>query len=300
MGKIEEFFDIKEDLGKGAFSVVKLAVNKKTGERVAVKVIDKKAASTTQDEQRLKTEVEILKKVSHPNIVCLKDLYETNEKLYLVMELVTGGELFDKIVEKGQYSEKDASVIVKKMLQAVEYLHSIKIAHRDLKPENLLLKGEGVDTDVMISDFGLSKIIGVESMMETACGTPYYVAPEVLNANGYDKEVDLWSVGVITYLLLCGFPPFYGESLPEVFEQIMKAEFDFPEPYWTDISKEAKDLICKLLVVDSKKRLTATQALTHPWIQNGGPDKKLNIKSDKAIQYSSQRKLISQGKLIKK
>jgi len=300
MGKIEEFFDIKEDLGKGAFSVVKLAINKKTGERVAVKVIDKKAASTTQDEQRLKTEVEILKKVSHPHIVCLKDLYETSEKLYLVMELVTGGELFDKIVEKGQYSEKDASVIVRKMLQAVEYLHSIKIAHRDLKPENLLLKGEGGDTEVMISDFGLSKIIGVESMMETACGTPYYVAPEVLNANGYDKEVDLWSVGVITYLLLCGFPPFYGESLPEVFEQIMKAEYDFPEPYWTDISKEAKDLISKLLVVDSKKRLTATQALAHPWVQNGGPDHKLNIKSDKAIQYSSQRKLISQGKLLKK
>jgi len=299
MSRIEDTYEIKEDLGKGAFSVVKLGVNKKTGERVAIKCIDKKAASTEQDEKRLKTEVEILKKVKHDNIVCLKDLFETSEKLYLVMEIVTGGELFDKIVEKGQYSEKDASVIVGKMLSAVEYLHSVNIAHRDLKPENLLLKGGVVDTDVMLSDFGLSKIIGVESMMETACGTPYYVAPEVLSATGYDKEVDLWSVVVITYLLLCGFPPFYGESLPEVFEQIMKAEYDFPEPYWTDISKEAKDLIGKLLVVDAKKRLTATQALQHPWIKVGGPNKVLNIKSDKAVQYSSQRKLLSQSKVTK-
>jgi len=155
---LQDVYDLKEDLGKGAFSIVKLGVNKKSGEKVAVKIIDKKAAATEQDEKRLKTEVEILKKVNHPNIVCLKDMFETNEKLYLVMELVTGGELFDKIVEKGQYSEKDASVIVKKMLSAVEYLHSVKIAHRDLKPENLLLKA-GNDTDVMLSDFGLSKII---------------------------------------------------------------------------------------------------------------------------------------------
>jgi len=295
--RIEDVYDIKDELGKGAFSVVKLAIHKTTGEKVAVKIIDKKAASTQQDEQRLKTEVEILKKVKHTNIVCLKDMYESNEKLCLVMELVTGGELFDKIVEKGQYTEKDASVVVKNIVSAVEYLHSINIAHRDLKPENLLLKAGKNDTDVMLSDFGLSKIIGVESMMETACGTPYYVAPEVLSATGYDKEVDLWSVGVITYLLLCGFPPFYGESLPEVFEQIMKAEFDFPDPYWTEISKDAKDFISKLLVVDSKKRLTATQSLQHSWIVKGGPDRPLNITSDKAMQYNSQRKLLSQTKI---
>jgi len=300
MSNIHDVYDIKDELGKGAFSVVFLAVNKKTGEKVAVKTIDKKAASTVQDQNRLKTEVEILKKVSHPNIVCLKDMFETSEKLYLIMELVTGGELFDKIVEKGQYSEKDASVIVKNLISAVEYLHSASIAHRDLKPENLLLKGGANDTDVMLSDFGLSKVVGVESMMDTACGTPYYVAPEVLSATGYDKEVDLWSAGVITYLLLCGFPPFYGESLPEVFEQIMKAEFDFPDPYWTNISNDAKDLIKKLLVVDAKKRLTASQALQHPWLLKGGPDTKLNVKSEKATQYSSQRRLLSQAKLGKK
>jgi len=277
MSKITDVYDIKEELGKGAFSVVKLVVNKTTGEKAAVKIIDKKSCTTEQDAKRLKTEVEILKKVNHPNIVGLKDMYETDSELYLVIELVTGGELFDKIVEKGQYTEKEASVIIHKLLEAIVYLHKINIAHRDLKPENLLLKSTN-DTEVMLSDFGLSKIVGQESMMETACGTPYYVAPEVLSATGYDKEVDLWSVGVITYLLLCGFPPFYGESLPEVFEQIMKAEFEFPAPYWTDISAEAKDLISKLLVVDPKKRLSGADALKHPWIVNGGSSKQLNVK----------------------
>jgi len=215
MAKITDNYDIKDELGKGAFSIVKAAVNKKTGEKVAVKIINKaKAANSEADAKRLQTEVEILKKVKHPNIISLKDMYETSEELYLIMELVTGGELFDKIVEKGQYSEKEAAAMVKKILSAVDYLHQNNIAHRDLKPENLLLKGVD-DTEVMISDFGLSKIVGVQSMMDTACGTPYYVAPEVLSASGYDKEVDLWSIGVITYLLLCGFPPFYGETSPK-------------------------------------------------------------------------------------
>jgi len=270
------------------------AVNKSTKEEVAVKVIDKKKASSEQDAARLKTEVDILKKVRHPNVVCLKDLFETKENLYLVMELVTGGELFDKIVEKGSYTEKDASTIVKKILSAIDYLHSTGIVHRDLKPENLLLKGND-DTDVMLSDFGLSKIVGKDALMETACGTPYYVAPEVLAATGYDREVDLWSVGVITYLLLCGFPPFYGDSLPEVFEQIMKADFDFPEPYWNDISKEAKDFIQKLLVVDAKVRLTAQQAMQHTWILKGGPANPLSIKP----KLQETKKMMSQKQVNK-
>lgn len=293
---INDTYEIKNEIGKGAFSVVFLAQNKQTGEKVAVKTIDKQQAKETQDDKRLKTEVAILKQVKHPNIVSLKDLFETNDKLYLVMELVTGGELFDKIVEKGQYTEKDASAIVKKILSAVQYLHGLNIAHRDLKPENLLLRDN--DTDVLLSDFGLSKIIDEKTMLTTACGTPYYVAPEVLSASGYDKEVDLWSIGVITYLLLCGFPPFYGESLPEVFEQIMKAEYDFPDPYWTEVTKEAKDFISKLLVVDAKKRLTSEQALAHPWIQSGGSDKVLNIKSEME-KYNSQRKLQSMSKIKK-
>eukprot|EP01117_Protostelium_nocturnum_P012262 TRINITY_DN450_c1_g1_i1.p1 TRINITY_DN450_c1_g1~~TRINITY_DN450_c1_g1_i1.p1 ORF type:complete len:348 (-),score=97.94 TRINITY_DN450_c1_g1_i1:158-1051(-) len=284
-----EAYDMKQELGKGAFSVVHLAINKKTGENCAVKIIDKTVANAEADERRLKNEVEILKKVKHPNVIGLIDIFETSENLYLVMELVTGGELFDKIVEKGQYTERDAATIVQKMLSAVEYLHSNNIAHRDLKPENLLLK-KGDDTGVMLSDFGLSKIVDENARLQTACGTPYYVAPEVLSASGYDLEVDLWSVGVITYLLLCGFPPFYGESLPEVFEQIMKADFDFPDPYWTEVSDDAKDFISKLLVVEPKKRPTAKEAQQHTWIKKLGQDKKLNI-NPKLEKFNSTRRM---------
>jgi len=236
--------------------------------------------------------------VHHPNIGGLKDVFETKEKVYLVMELVTGGELFDKIVEKGSFTEKEAVGIVRKILGAVRYLHNNGIAHRDLKPENLLVKSED-ETEVMLSDFGLSKIIGEETMMQTACGTPYYVAPEVLSASGYGQEVDCWSVGVITYLLLCGFPPFFGESLPEVFEQIMKAEFNFPNPYWAEISAEAKDFICKLLVVEAEKRLTAASALEHPWLAKGGSESKLDVKAQ-ITKFNSVRRLQSQKQLAEK
>jgi len=162
---------------------------------------------------------------------------------------------------------------VRKIVSAIEYLHKQNIAHRDLKPENLLVKSVEDDTEVKIADFGLSKIIDKDKMMQTACGTPGYVAPEVLNAEGYDKEVDMWSVGVITYILLCGFPPFYSESVPEVFEQIMKAEYDYPEEYWDEISAEAKDFIDHLLVVDVAKRLTAEQSLNHPWLRQSSKKK---------------------------
>jgi len=218
------------------------------------------------------------------------------------MELVTGGELFDRIVEKGSYSEEDAKTLVRKIVSAIEYLHSLNIAHRDLKPENLLVKSIADDTEVKIADFGLSKIIDEQKMMQTACGTPGYVAPEVLNAEGYDKEVDMWSIGVITYILLCGFPPFYSESVPEVFEQIMKAEFDYPEEYWADISENAKDFINSLLVVDVSKRMTARQTLEHKWLRtNKKKEKKTKLAKfqEKMRNYVAIRKQQSraQGEL---
>jgi len=259
-------YDIANELGRGAFSVVKLGTSKKTKEKVAIKIIDKKNVGP-EYEKNLRMETEILQKVHHPNIIQLKEMVDTKDKIYFVMELVTGGELFDRIVEKGSYSEDDAKELVRKIVSAVEYLHSKGIAHRDLKPENLLVKSLENDTEVKIADFGLSKIIDQEKMMQTACGTPGYVAPEVLQAEGYGDEVDMWSIGVITYILLCGFPPFYSESVPEVFEQIMKAEYDYPAEYWDEISEEAKDFINHLLVVDVKKRLTAKKALEHPWLK---------------------------------
>jgi len=268
MAEIEKQYEFRSELGRGAFSIVYLTVHKATNQHYAVKVINKKDLGKDY-EKNLKMEVDILKKVNHPNIIALKELFDTPDKLYLIMELVTGGELFDKIVEKGSYTEDEASQLVRKIVSAVDYLHNLGIVHRDLKPENLLLKRADNDLEIAIADFGLSKIVGQQMMMQTACGTPSYVAPEVLNASGYGKEVDMWSIGVITYILLCGFPPFYGDTVPEIFEQIMEANFDYPEEYWGSVTKEAKDFINKLLVVDSDKRMSAVDALRHPWLANG-------------------------------
>jgi len=268
MTDIDKYYEFKTELGRGAFSIVYMATQRASGQHFAVKVINKKDLGKDY-EKNLKMEVDILKKVNHPNIIALKELFDTPDKLYLVMELVTGGELFDKIVEKGSYTESEASQLVRKIVSAVDYLHNLNIVHRDLKPENLLLKRADNDLEIAIADFGLSKIVGQQMMMQTACGTPSYVAPEVLNASGYGKEVDMWSIGVITYILLCGFPPFYGDTVPEIFEQIMEANFDYPEEYWHTVSKEAKDFINRLLVVDSDKRLSAGDALRHPWLSGG-------------------------------
>ncbi|KAL6047776.1 Calcium/calmodulin-dependent protein kinase IGa [Balamuthia mandrillaris] len=269
---IRDDFEFGETLGTGNFSEVVLGTEKKSGDKYAIKIIDKKEV----DSSRLQTEMEILKKVSHPNIISLKEIYDTEEKLYLVMELVTGGELFNQIVALGSYSEKIAKNLVKQIVEAVKYLHDQNIAHRDLKPTNLLLSSPGSHI-IKIADFGLSKILGPDSMMQTACGTPIYVAPEVLAGEGYDKEVDCWGIGVIMYILLCGYPPFFddGEDMAQLFEQIMSGNFEFPDPYWTDISGEAKDLIEHLLVVDPAKRYTAEQALQHPWLQSEVPTAEL-------------------------
>jgi len=214
----------------------------------------------------MQTEIDILNQVHHANVIELKEMFETSTHLYLVMELVTGGELFDRIVQQGSFNEKEASYVTRQVLSGVHYLHSIGIVHRDLKPENLLCATR--DTlDIKITDFGLSKILSTEAVsMFTACGTPSYVAPEVLKCEGYDKSVDLWSVGVIVYIILCGFPPFHHENNALLFELIMSGKFSFPDPYWTNISAQAKDFLKKLLIVEVPGRMTAAAALKHPWI----------------------------------
>jgi calcium/calmodulin-dependent protein kinase I len=288
MSALTEKYELREELGRGAFSIVKLAVEKSTGIHYAVKMIKKD--SVGQDFNRLQTEMEILKKVQHPNIIALKEIIDTKNCLFIVTELVTGGELFDKIVELGSYSEKDAALLVSKIVSAIAYLHSLGIVHRDLKPENLLLKDETTVSEVKLADFGLSKIVSQQVIMQTACGTPGYVAPEILQARGYDKEVDMWSIGVITYILLCGFPPFYNEKLQLLFEQIMRADYDFPVDYWSEISENAKDFIRKLLVVEPSKRLNSEQALQHPWLTGNVPATVLSIHNDKQQQYTLIKK----------
>jgi len=288
MSALTEKYELREELGRGAFSIVKLAVEKTTGIHYAVKMIKKD--SVGQDFNRLQTEMEILKKVQHPNIIALKEIIDTKNCLFIVTELVTGGELFDKIVELGSYSEKDAALLVSKIVSAIAYLHSLGIVHRDLKPENLLLRDETTVSEVKLADFGLSKIVSQQLIMQTACGTPGYVAPEILQARGYDKEVDMWSIGVITYILLCGFPPFYNEKLQLLFEQIMRADYDFPADYWSEISDNAKDFIRKLLVVEPSKRMNSEQALQHPWLTGNVPATVLSIHNEKQQKYSLIKK----------
>lgn len=276
-------YEVKEELGRGAFSLVKLAVNRQTGQKFAVKIIEKKNVEGAY-QKNLQNETEILQRVNHPGIVKLVELFDTDEFLFLVMELTTGGELFDRIVAKGCYTESEAATLVRRIVEAIKYLHDIGICHRDLKPENLLLGSATSDVDVKIGDFGLSKIISKKMMMQTACGTPGYVAPEVLDASGYDREVDMWSVGVITYILLCGFPPFYGDSIPKLFEQILQGQYDYPSDYWDQVSDEAIDFIDHLLVVDRKVRYTAEQALAHPWLNNTAEKRKNELHIGKDLK----------------
>uniref|UniRef100_K7GNK5 Calcium/calmodulin-dependent protein kinase type 1B n=1 Tax=Sus scrofa TaxID=9823 RepID=K7GNK5_PIG len=260
---ISSVYEIREKLGSGAFSEVVLAQERGSSHLVALKCIPKKALRGK--EALVENEIAVLRRVSHPNIVALEDVHESPSHLYLAMELVTGGELFDRIMERGSYTEKDASHLVGQVLGAVSYLHSLGIVHRDLKPENLLYATPFEDSKIMVSDFGLSKI-QAGNMLGTACGTPGYVAPELLEQKPYGKAVDVWALGVISYILLCGYPPFYDESDPELFSQILRASYEFDSPFWDDISESAKDFIRHLLERDPQKRFTCQQALQHLWI----------------------------------
>lgn len=261
---LEEKYHLKEMLGTGAFSEVRLAESKeKPGQLFAVKIIDKKALKGKEDS--LENEIMILRKLKHSNIVQLLETFEDKNKVYLIMELVTGGELFDRIVEKGSYTEKDAAHLIRQVLEAVDYMHQQGVVHRDLKPENLLYYSPDKDSKIMISDFGLSKMED-GGIMATACGTPGYVAPEVLAQKPYGKAIDVWSIGVISYILLCGYPPFYDENDVNLFAQILKGEFEFDSPYWDEISDSAKDFIMNLICVNVEKRYSCKQALAHPWI----------------------------------
>lgn len=271
---VEDKYIMKDVLGTGAFSQVRLAESKDVpGRLFAIKVIDKKALKGKEDS--LENEIRVLRRLDHPNVVKLLEAYESKASVYLVMELVTGGELFDRIVEKGSYTEKDAADLIKQVLSAVAYMHSEGVVHRDLKPENLLYHSSDEDSKIMISDFGLSKMED-SGIMATACGTPGYVAPEVLAQKPYGKAVDVWSIGVISYILLCGYPPFYDENDANLFAQILKGEFEFDSPYWDDISDEAKEFIRQLMCVDVDKRLSCDQALQHAWITGAKSEKNIH------------------------
>lgn len=255
-------------LGQGTYAVVKEAQHIKTGEFFAVKIINKKLMEGR--EHMVRNEINVLKRVSqgHKNILTLVDYFETLNNLYLVTDWARGGELFDRILAKGSYFERDAANLVRSITEAVAYLHDNGIVHRDLKPENLLFKTEDEESDLLIADFGLSRIIDSEKFhaLTTTCGTPGYMAPEIFNKTGHGKPVDLWAIGVITYFLLCGYTPFDRESAKEEMQAITTADYKFDQEYWEGISDTAKDFINRLLTVHPYSRLTAHQALSHPWL----------------------------------
>jgi len=263
-------YSLGAKLGSGTFSVVRQGTRKADQKKFAVKCI-KDAGLSEEDKDALETEVEILKEMNHPHIMNLIDYFEETDSHgkhhYLVTELLEGGELFDRIVEKEFYTEKEARDLVRLLLDAILYIHNKGVVHRDLKPENLLLTSRSDDANIKIADFGFAKRVNLaEQGLSTACGTPGYVAPEILEARPYGKGVDIWSVGIITYILLCGYPPFHHENHNMLFKMIKKGDYEFDSPYWDEVSEDAKDLIRRMLVVNPEQRETAEQLLQHKWI----------------------------------
>ncbi|XP_051504902.1 calcium/calmodulin-dependent protein kinase type II subunit gamma-like isoform X32 [Myxocyprinus asiaticus] len=259
-------YQLYEELGKGAFSVVRRCVKKSTGQEYAAKIINTKKLSA-RDHQKLEREARICRLLKHPNIVRLHDSISEEGFHYLVFDLVTGGELFEDIVAREYYSEADASHCINQILESVSHIHQHDIVHRDLKPENLLLASKMKGAAVKLADFGLAiEVQGDQQAWFGFAGTPGYLSPEVLRKDPYGKPVDIWACGVILYILLVGYPPFWDEDQHKLYQQIKAGAYDFPSPEWDTVTPEAKNLINQMLTINPAKRITADQALKHPWI----------------------------------
>uniref|UniRef100_A0A3Q1ET92 calcium/calmodulin-dependent protein kinase n=1 Tax=Acanthochromis polyacanthus TaxID=80966 RepID=A0A3Q1ET92_9TELE len=259
-------YQLYEELGKGAFSVVRRCMKISTGQEYAAKIINTKKLSA-RDHQKLEREARICRLLKHPNIVRLHDSISEEGFHYLVFDLVTGGELFEDIVAREYYSEADASHCIQQILESVNHCHINGIVHRDLKPENLLLASKLKGAAVKLADFGLAiEVQGDQQAWFGFAGTPGYLSPEVLRKDPYGKPVDMWACGVILYILLVGYPPFWDEDQHRLYQQIKAGAYDFPSPEWDTVTPEAKDLINKMLTINPAKRVTATDALKHPWI----------------------------------
>nr|Q6DGS3.2 RecName: Full=Calcium/calmodulin-dependent protein kinase type II delta 2 chain; AltName: Full=Calcium/calmodulin-dependent protein kinase type II delta-A chain; Short=CaM kinase II subunit delta-A; Short=CaM-kinase II delta-A chain; Short=CaMK-II subunit delta-A [Danio rerio] len=259
-------YQLFEELGKGAFSVVRRCVKISSGQEYAAKIINTKKLSA-RDHQKLEREARICRLLKHPNIVRLHDSISEEGFHYLVFDLVTGGELFEDIVAREYYSEADASHCIQQILESVHHCHVNGIVHRDLKPENLLLASKMKGAAVKLADFGLAiEVQGDQQAWFGFAGTPGYLSPEVLRKDPYGKPVDMWACGVILYILLVGYPPFWDEDQHRLYQQIKAGAYDFPSPEWDTVTPEAKDLINKMLTINPSKRITAAEAPKHPWI----------------------------------
>ena len=268
-------YRILQQLGKGHFATVYLCVERDTGHKFAVKKFERRMGDSQRSQtEGLQQEIAVLMSVSHPNVLCMKDNFEEADGVYLILELAAEGELFNWIVAKQKLTEAETRKVFIQLFQGIKYLHERNIVHRDIKPENILLTDK--DLSVKLADFGLAKIIGEQSFTTTLCGTPSYVAPEILENTKhrrYTRAVDVWSLGVVLYICLCGFPPFsdelYTRERPYTLaQQIKMGHFDYPSPYWDPIGDPALDLIDRMLTVDVEKRITIDECLEHPWTRN--------------------------------
>lgn len=304
--EIRQKYTITKQLGVGAYGEVRLAFEKFNCNKFAVKIIQKKQFTMNGKNQinsnaQIASEIEILKKLNHPCIIGIHEVIETIDSVFIVLDLVEGGELFDKVVSIGRYDESTAKLLFFQMVLAIKYLHDQGISHRDLKPENVLLSSDTQnETLVKITDFGLSKFFDSASMMKTFCGTPNYLAPEVLITKGegkYTNKIDNWSLGVILYICLVGYPPFSDENLDK---QIKEGLYDFDDDLWQPVSNEAKDVIKKLMCVDPIKRATLDEILMHDWIKN---DDEMKFKANKLMNEAdsdNQKDIFSQKNLNKR
>ncbi|KAK7860811.1 calcium-dependent protein kinase 1 [Quercus suber] len=293
-GNFKEFFTLGKKLGQGQFGTTYLCVEKATGIEYACKTIAKRKLITHEDVEDVRREIQIMHHLKgHPNVISIKEAYEDPMAVHVVMEICAGGELFDRIIKRGHYSERKAAELTRTIVGVVETCHSLGVMHRDLKPENFLFVNNQEDSLLKTIDFGLSIFFKPGERFSDVVGSPYYVAPEVLRKL-YGPEADVWSAGVILYILLSGVPPFWAESEQGIFEQVLHGDLDFTSEPWPSISESAKDLVTKMLVRDPRRRPTAHDVLCHPWVQIDGvaPDKPL----DSAVlsrlkQFSAMNKL---------
>lgn len=292
--QIQQFYDIdKKKIGEGSYGSVCKARNKATKAMRAIKTINKAALKSPE---AFKKEIQIMKILDHPNICKLYESFQDHRYIYLVLELCTGGELFDRIIEYGHLTEKQAALLMQNMFRAIYYMHQCHYTHRDLKPENFIFTTkEAIEKSVLkLIDFGLAREFQPEQVLTTKAGTPYYVAPQVL-AGKYDHMADMWSLGVIMYVMLCGYPPFYGESDQEVLDEVRQGKVKFQAADWKNVSEDAKALIKNLLQMNPKERYTAEQALNDVWIKEKAPKTKdVNLQDgfvDKLRGFLSQNKL---------
>ncbi|GFR51827.1 hypothetical protein Agub_g14290 [Astrephomene gubernaculifera] len=268
--KLEDAYRVDKQIGKGAFGVVRAGQKKSTGEPVAVKSISKAKLVCKEDVKDVQAEVAIMNLVAgHPYVVTLKSTHEDKEFVHIAMELCAGGELFDSIVEAGNFTEKKAALYFRKMVEVVNHCHELGVMHRDLKPENFLLTSKGPEGELKLTDFGLGVFFKPGERFRDLVGSPYYVAPEVLRKN-YSHEADMWSLGVILYILLSGLPPFWGDTEDQIFKMVLKGHIDFKTDPWPKISEAAKDCVRRLLDQDVSKRATAAQILKHEWLIKEG------------------------------